>query len=63
MSEFLNVKEVAERLRVSEQTITRMYRVGVLAGHKVGRQIRIPLGAVEQYLALTSNQSFEENRQ
>jgi excisionase family DNA binding protein len=63
MSEFLNVKEVADRLRVSEQTITRMYRAGALAGHKVGRQIRIPLVAVESYLALTSNQGFQEKRQ
>ena len=56
MTEFQNVKEVAERLRISEQTVCRLYRSGVLLGHKVGRQIRIPCVAVEAYLARTVTQ-------
>ncbi len=54
MNEFQSVKEVAERLRVSEQTVCRLYRSDVLLGHKVGRQIRIPCVAVEVYLSMTA---------
>ena len=60
MSEFQNVKEVAERLRVSEQTVCRLYRSGVLSGHKIGRQIRIPCVAVEKYLTSTLKREVEK---
>lgn len=37
----LTLAEAAERLRVSEKTLTRWIRSGALAAHKVGRQWRI----------------------
>ncbi len=58
MTEFCSVREVADRLRVSAQTVCRLYRSGVLLGHKVGRQIRIPCVAVEAYLSETAVPKF-----
>lgn len=55
MSDYLDVKEIAERLRVSEQTIRRLYRSGLLPGVKVGRQIRVTETAIQAYLNGTTN--------
>lgn len=43
----LTVKEAAEALRVSDQTVWRYIKVGQLAGRKVGRQYLIPEDSVE----------------
>jgi excisionase family DNA binding protein len=51
--EFFSVKEVAERLGVSKDTIWRRIREGVLHHHKLGRSVRIRWTDVEEYLKRT----------
>lgn len=41
MIEYLTVAEVAERLRVSKQTVYRMFADGKLKGIKIGNLVRI----------------------
>lgn len=48
--EALKVDEVAERLRVSPQTIRAMIERGDLHAVRVGRVIRIPVEALERFL-------------
>ena len=61
MSEFLSRREVAERLRVSTPTVGRLFRLGLLHGARVGRQIRITEDAVADYLRVNSNEKGVEN--
>lgn len=46
----LTVAEVAERLRVSIDTVRRRYREGKLKVTRVGRQIRISERDLQQFL-------------
>jgi excisionase family DNA binding protein len=46
----LKVKEVAEQLRVSQNTIYRLVRDGVLRGVRIGGSIRIRSADVERRL-------------
>ena len=52
-SRLLTPGEVAEILRVSEETVLRMLRAGELRGIKVGRQWRIPFLSVQQIVGET----------
>jgi excisionase family DNA binding protein len=45
--DYLTVKEAAEHLRVSEATIRRLVREGMLPSFKVGRQFRIADGSLK----------------
>ena len=47
MPEMMTVKEVAEALRLSDQTIWRYVKEGKLSGRKVGRRYLIPVEDVE----------------
>jgi excisionase family DNA binding protein len=53
MSEYLKVKEVAERLRMSFQSVSRAIQRGELTAHKIGGQYRIAVEAVEALLSKT----------
>lgn len=44
---FLSVKEVAQVLKVSQNTAYTYVRSGQLPSIRVGRQIRIPAGALD----------------
>ena len=53
MNEFLTISEVAERLRMSLQSVCRAIQRGDLTAHKIGRQYRIAVEAVEAMLSKT----------
>jgi excisionase family DNA binding protein len=44
---FLTVKETAARLRLSENTVYRLTRSGVVESVKVGGSVRIPARALD----------------
>lgn len=46
----LTVAEVAKILRVAPMTVYREIHTGALRSYKVGRNYRIPLSAVREYL-------------
>ena len=50
MTELLTVKETAAYLRTSLQQVRRMIREGDLFAVKVGREYRIPLSALLEFL-------------
>lgn len=49
MSEVLTIKEAADKLRVSADTIVREITRGRLEALKIGKQWRIELPALEKY--------------
>jgi excisionase family DNA binding protein len=51
--EFYTVKEMAEKLMVSQDTIRRLIRKGDFPAHKIGGSIRIRWADVEEYLKKT----------
>jgi excisionase family DNA binding protein len=50
MSKLLTITEVAERLRLTSQTIYKMIKRGTLPAIRVGSQWRIPVEKIEQWL-------------
>jgi excisionase family DNA binding protein len=58
---FYTVKEVAEILRVAEETIRRGYRDGRIPGRKLprGRDIRIPVDFVEGSVSVNMDEGVE----
>jgi excisionase family DNA binding protein len=50
-SEFFTVEELAEKLKVSEQTIRLWIRQGRLEAYQFGRAHRVPAEAYERFLA------------
>lgn len=46
----LTVAEVASLLRLSKMTVYRMVNSGALPALKVGRSVRVPEQAVDEYL-------------
>lgn len=51
---FLSVKEVAQVLKVSQNTAYDYVRSGQLPSIRVGRQIRIPAGALDSLASVRS---------
>jgi excisionase family DNA binding protein len=49
--EFLTVKEVASVLRIARMSVYRLCEDGTLKSFRVGRTIRIPAAAFDQFLA------------
>lgn len=45
--EWRTVKQAAERLEVSERTISRMVQAGTLPAYTIGRSVRFKLADVE----------------
>jgi excisionase family DNA binding protein len=62
IKEFLSVKEVAARLRISWQAVTRAVARGDLEAYRVGGQYRITPGQVEAWLEriLITNNNMED---
>jgi len=50
MDKLLTVKEVADRLRVNDMTVTRYLRDGILKGFKLRRVWRIWESELEKFL-------------
>ena len=50
MNRLLSVKEVAALLQTSRVQVRRMIQSGELAALKVGREYRIPLEALEEFV-------------
>ena len=50
MNRLLNVKEVAALLQTSRVQVRRMIQNGELAALKVGREYRIPLEALQEFI-------------
>lgn len=50
-ADYLTVKEIATRWRVSEMTVYRLIDVGRLGATRVGRQVRITEEDYDRYLA------------
>ncbi|WP_372594415.1 helix-turn-helix domain-containing protein [Actinotalea sp.] len=48
---YLTVAEVAETMRVSKMTVYRLAQSGELPAVRVGRSYRVPIEALEAYLA------------
>ena len=53
MNRLLSVKEVAVLLQTSRVQVRRMIQSGELAALKVGREYRIPLVALEEFVQAT----------
>ena len=51
MSELLTVKEAAEFLKTSRVQVRKMIQNGELTAAKVGREYRIPLAAIKEFLS------------
>lgn len=51
MREILTVKETAELLKTSRVQIRRMIQGGELSAIKVGREYRIPMSCLKEYIA------------
>ena len=61
MNGFLTISEVAERLRMSFQSVSRAIQRGDLSAHKIGGQYRIADEAVEAMLSKTLTLKGKEN--
>ena len=52
MNDYLRIKEVAERLAVSEQTVRKLVRLGKLDAIRIGnRSLRITRESIDAYIA------------
>lgn len=59
-AEFYTTEELAEYLKLSEQTIRLWIKQGKVKSYKFGRAHRIPVGEVRRLLDEASNQSQQE---
>lgn len=50
MNELLTVKETAERLKTSRALVRKMIQSGDLVAIKVGREYRIPLASIRDFI-------------
>jgi len=62
-TEFLTTAELAERLKMNVQVITRKVQAGEIRAFKIGKDWRIPEEAVIEWLELHSNQRPHTPRQ
>ena len=51
MNELLTVREVAEALHLHETTIRRYIRDGKLASVRIGRNVRVPRAALDEFIS------------
>ena len=57
MSELLTVREVAAILHLHETTIRRYIRAGKLASVRIGRNVRVPRAALDEFLSSQAEQA------
>ena len=60
---FYTVRETAERLRVSEQTVRRWYAEGKLAGAQVGRRVLVDAKALDRRFAFVDVDAEQRRRE
>lgn len=60
--QFLTTAEVAKLLKMNPQVILRKLQVGEIPGYKLGKDWRIELGQLREWLATKSNQQFRSER-
>lgn len=61
-TEFLTTAELAEKLKMNVQVITRKVQSGEIQAYKIGKDWRIPETAVFQWLERNSNQSEKQTK-
>ena len=61
MSQYLTCKELAERLRISLQGVSRLIQRGDLTAHKLGGRYRVSVEAVEAMLTKTLTSRGNDN--
>ena len=62
MSEYLRVREAAEILAVSESTVRRMVKTGILQSVRVGRRsIRIPRASIKTFKGENTEREDKNN--
>ena len=62
MSEYLRVREAAEILAVSEATVRRMVKTGILQSVRVGRRsIRIPRASIKTFKGENAEREDKNN--
>jgi excisionase family DNA binding protein len=57
LDEFFTVEELADKLKVSEQTIRLWIREGRLESYKFGRAHRVPASALQRFLEQSKQRS------
>ena len=60
MSEYLTVEEIAERLKVSTDTVLRLIRRKELIAHKISGTYRVTFEDLQHYLGITRTVKPEE---
>lgn len=55
--EFLTVREVQDRLRVSRFAVDKMIQNGTLDSIRIGRAIRVPAASLEAFIAAQINKT------
>jgi excisionase family DNA binding protein len=63
MTTFLNTKEAAARLRISESTVQRLFRRHQLQGVKVGRALRFTEANIMTFIELHREQVDPDQQQ
>ena len=58
---YLTVAEVAETMRVSKMTVYRLAQSGDLPAVRVGRSYRVPMDALEAFLAASPAPATEHD--
>ncbi len=62
LDEFYTVEELADKLKVSEQTIRLWIREGRLEAYKFGRAHRVPGPALQRFLEQSKQRSETEEQ-
>lgn len=53
--EFLTPREIAQMLKIPEDSVTRLLRIGEIPGYKIGGSWRVDRQDFQQYLAEKKN--------
>lgn len=61
MSKFLTVKEVAERLEVSDRTVRNWISKGILSAHRFGKLIKISESDITDFINESKSNNEKEN--
>ena len=61
-TEFFTTTELAEKLKMNVQVVTRKVQAGEIAAYKIGKEWRIPEQAVYEWLQARSNRSGRRTR-
>ncbi|MEA3296825.1 MAG: DUF2087 domain-containing protein [candidate division Zixibacteria bacterium] len=62
-SEFLTTSELAKKLKMNVQVITRKVKAGEIPAYKIGKDWRIPEQSVYNWMEKSSNQTAEPSKE